>query len=85
MAIWESIGAYTGYALAHYLEFYRAGHVLLLGRVTSGQGGELILKWARRVLEEEFPELASRVQLHLPDEWTRRLGQAVAAASLPAL
>lgn len=85
VAIWESIGAYTGYALAHYLEFYRARHVLLLGRVTSGLGGELILKWARRVLEEEFPELASRVQLHLPDEWTRRLGQAVAAASLPAL
>jgi len=85
VATWESIGVYVGYALAHYLEFYQAGHVLLLGRVTSGQGGELILEWARRVLEEEFPELASKVQLHLPDEWTRRLGQAVAAASLPAL
>lgn len=84
-AIWESIGIYTGYALAHYLNFYQATHVLLLGRVTSGRGGELILEWAERVLETEFPELYRRVQLHLPDEKARRVGQAIAAASLPAL
>lgn len=84
-AIWQSIGIYTGYALAHYLNFYQATHVLLLGRVTSGRGGELILEWAERVLETEFPELYRRVQLHLPDETARRIGQAIAAASLPAL
>lgn len=83
--IWQTIGIYAGYALAHYLEFYQAKHILLLGRVTSGRGGELILEWAERVLETEFPELYRRVQLHLPDEKARRMGQAIAAASLPAL
>ena len=83
--IWQTIGVCAGYALAHYLEFYEAKHILLLGRVTSGRGGELILEWAERVLEAEFPELYRRVQLHLPDEKARRVGQAFAAASLPAL
>jgi len=83
--IWQTIGVYTGYALAHYLEFYDATHILLLGRVTSGRGGELILEWAERVLETEFPELYPRLQLHLPDEKARRVGQAIAAASLPPL
>lgn len=83
--IWQTLGIYTGYALAHYLNFYEATHVLLLGRVTSGRGGELILKWAKKVLETEFPELHSWVDLHLPDERYRRVGQAIAAASLPSL
>ena len=83
--IWQTIGVYLGYALAHYLEFYEAKHILLLGRVTSGRGGELILEWSERVLETEFPELYLRVQLHLPAEKARRVGQAIAAASLPAL
>jgi predicted NBD/HSP70 family sugar kinase len=81
--IWESMGVYLGYALAHYADFYDLKHVLILGRCTSGKGGTLILEGARRVLEAEFPELASRFQVQLPDEKSRRVGQSIAAASLP--
>ena len=84
-AIWESMGIYLGYGLAHYADFYDIQHVLILGRCTSGKGGEIILKSARAVLDLEFPELANRFQIHLPDEKIRRIGQAVAAASLPSL
>ena len=58
-------------------------HVLLLGRCTSGRGGQLILDGAREVLGGEFPDLARRLQIQLPDEKSRRVGQAIAAASLP--
>lgn len=83
--IWESIGVYLGYGLAHYADFYDIKHVLILGRVTSGRGGELILAGAQRVLQAEFPELAERIHIQLPDEKSRRVGQSIAAASLPAL
>ncbi len=83
--IWQSIGVYLGYALAHYAEFYDLRHVLILGRVTSGRGGSLILDGAKAVLAAEFPELAARVNIQLPDEKSRRVGQSIAAASLPAV
>ena len=83
--IWQSMGIYLGYALAHYEKFYDMRHVLILGRCTSGMGGTLILEGAHRVLEGEFPELARRIHLQLPDERSRRVGQAIAAASLPLL
>jgi predicted NBD/HSP70 family sugar kinase len=83
--IWESIGVYLGYALAHYADFYEIKHVLILGRCTSGSGGEIILERTGAVLQTEFPDLAARLQIHLPDEKNRRIGQSVAAASLPAL
>jgi predicted NBD/HSP70 family sugar kinase len=82
-SIWESMGVYLGYALAHYAEFYEIKHVLVLGRCTSGKGGTLILEGANAVLRSEFPELAARMQVQLPDERSRRVGQAIAAASLP--
>ena len=81
--IYDTIGAYFGYAIAYYAEFYDIKHVLIMGRVTSGEGGILILERAREVLDKEFPELASKIQLHIPDESSRRVGQSVAAASLP--
>jgi predicted NBD/HSP70 family sugar kinase len=81
--IWETIGVYLGYALAHYADFYDLNHVLILGRVTSGRGGPLLLERARAVLAAEFPELAA-LDVRLPDEKTRRVGQSIAAASLPA-
>jgi predicted NBD/HSP70 family sugar kinase len=83
--IWQCIGIYMGYAIAHYADFYDLKHVLILGRCTSGRGGPLILEGARAVLQSEFPDLAARINLHLPDEKNRRVGQAIAAASLPAL
>lgn len=81
--IWHSIGIYLGYALAHYAEFYDMKHVLILGRCTSGLGGTLILEKARQVLEVEFPELSACLNVQLPDERSRRVGQSIAAASLP--
>ena len=83
--IFETIGCYFGYALAHYADFYDMEHVLVLGRVTSGKGGDLIIKKAEQVLKEEFPELAGTIKLVVPDEKSRRVGQAVAAASLPTI
>ncbi len=83
-AIWDTIGVYLGYSLAHYAEFYDLEHVLILGRVTSGRGGPLILERARAVLAAEFPDL-SGMDIRLPDEKIRRVGQSIAAASLPAL
>lgn len=80
--IFENIGIYLGYTLAYYSMFYDIKHVLLLGRVVSGKGGNTILSKAREVLYNEFPELANIV-LHLPDEANRRVGQSIAAASLP--
>lgn len=81
--IWRTIGVYLGYGLAHYADFYDLKHVLILGRVTSGSGGELILEGAKQVLWDEFPEVAARFQVQLPDEKSRRVGQSIAAASLP--
>lgn len=83
--IYETIGVYLGYAIAHYADFYDFENVLILGRVTSGAGGDLILGGARTVLHEEFPELAERISLQAPDEKEKRHGQAIAAASLPML
>jgi predicted NBD/HSP70 family sugar kinase len=84
-AIYESIGVCFGYAIAHYADFYDPRHLLVLGRVTSGEGGEIILARAAEVLRTEFPALAEQIRLHTPDERSKRHGQAAAAASLPAL
>jgi len=83
--LFTTIGAYLGYTIPWYAEFYDLEHAMILGRVTSGEGGEVILAEARRVLEAEFPDTAAKVSLFLPDEKSRRVGQAVAAASLPPL
>lgn len=83
--IYETIGAYLGYTIAHLADFYEFRHLLILGRVTSGAGGSVILDVAQAVLLAEFPELPRRIALHTPDEKEKRHGQAIAAASLPAL
>ena len=80
--IYENIGTYLGYSIAYYSEFYDIKYVLLLGRVTSGEGGDIIIEKANEVLKNEFPEYKD-VQIVTPDEWTRRVGQSIAAASLP--
>lgn len=83
--IYSTIGTYLGYGLAHYSDFYDFNHLLILGRVTSGSGGDVILAQARMVLETEFPDLAAKIRFHTPSETDKRHGQAVAAASLPAI
>lgn len=81
--IYETIGTYLGYTIAHFADFYDFRHLLLLGRVTSGPGADVMLAVAREVLAGEFPALAARILLHTPDEKEKRHGQAMAAASLP--
>lgn len=81
--IYQTIGVYLGYGIAHFASFYELRHVLILGRVTSGEGGDLILAGAQEVLQMEFPELAGQITFHIPAEQDKRHGQAIAAASLP--
>lgn len=83
--IYETIGTYLGYTIAHFADFYDFRNLLVLGRVMTGQGGDLILAEARAVLDAEFPELAGRIRFHIPGEQEKRHGQAIAAASLPAI
>ena len=81
--VYESIGTYLGHTLAYYYEHYGFKYVLLLGRVMSGKGGDILLDTCRKVLDDEYPEHADKIQLTLPDEKFRRVGQSMAAASLP--
>lgn len=81
--IYQTIGVYLGYGIAHYADFYDFRYLLVLGRVTTGRGGEIILEEARKVLDQEFPELSRKIKFHVPGEKEKRHGQAMAAASLP--
>ena len=84
-AIYDSIGVYLAHTLAMYYELYRFRHVLLLGRVMSGKGGDRILARCREVLADEYPAVNAAIRPSLPDEKFRRVGQSAAAASLPEL
>jgi len=81
--VYSSIGVYLGHSLAFYHDLYGFEQVLLLGRVMSGCGGDIIIETARKVISDEYASVAKRVELSLPDEKFRRVGQSVAAASLP--
>ena len=81
--IYETIGVCFGYALAYFNGFYKIRNLLLLGRVTSGKGGKIIIEKAEEVLKVEFPTLAKQISISMPDEKLKRHGQAIAAASLP--
>jgi predicted NBD/HSP70 family sugar kinase len=83
LEIFQNIGVYLGYSLGFYDLFYDMENILILGRVTSGMGGIEIVKYAKKVLKKVFPDLAKKVKLILPDEKSRRVGQSIAAASLP--
>jgi predicted NBD/HSP70 family sugar kinase len=85
LAIYQTIGTYLGHTVAHYADFYDLQHLLILGRVTSGEGGAVILSEARRVMNEVYPDVANRVSFHTPSERDKRHGQAIAAASLPVI
>ena len=83
IAIFETIGAYLAYTVMLYSQFYDIEHMMMLGRVMSGKGGDTILRVCNEILHDEYPELAAKCEVMLPDEKTRRVGQSVAAASLP--
>ena len=84
-AVFRDIGIYLAYATQQYCQYYDMHHLMLLGRVMSGKGGDLILSTCQEVLKNQFPAIYEQVQVMLPDENTRRVGQSAAAASLPAL
>ena len=84
-AVYKDIGIYLAYTVVLYSQFYDIHHLMLLGRVMSGKGGDLILSTCIDVLKDEFPALGEKVNVMLPDENTRRVGQSAAAASLPEL
>ncbi len=83
--VYRTIGTCFGYALAHLREFIPFRNVLVMGRVTSGEGGRIIISGAAEALKADFPELLETISFHVPDEKTKRHGQAVAAASLPSI
>lgn len=83
--IYQTIGTCFGYAIAHYADFYDIGTLIIMGRATSGPGGQIMIDAAKEVLDAEFPALAEKINITQPDEKMKRHGQAVAAASLPAI
>merc|ERR1712125_79891 len=82
--LYETVGVYLGYGLAQYCEFYKIDHVMILGRVSKGAGGDIMLNTAKKVLETEFPEYAG-MQFHTADDHFKAVGQCIAAAALPEL
>merc|ERR1712185_106643 len=82
--LYETVGVYLGYGLAQYCEFYAIEHVMILGRVSKGKGGDIMLDMAKKVLEEEFPQY-SKIQFHTADDHFKAVGQCIAAAALPTL
>ena len=82
-AVFQDIGTYLAHTVVLYNKFYDIRHLMLLGRVMSGKGGDTILSTCQEVLKNEWPELYEKVEVMLPDENTRRVGQSAAAASLP--
>lgn len=83
LRVYRTMGTYLGHTLPFYYSLYECRNVLLLGRVMSGQGGDIILNTAREVLKDEYPLEAQQIKIVLPDERFRRIGQSLAAASLP--
>ena len=83
LKIYLMIGRYLANATAWYREFYDFQNLMVLGRVTSGFGGEILLNTARMGLQALDPALAEEIDIFMPDEKTRRLGQSVAAAQIP--
>jgi hypothetical protein len=83
LKVYLMIGRYLANAAAWYREFYDYSNLMILGRVTSGFGGDVILNTAKMGLEAVDPALAEQIDIFMPDEKARRLGQSVAAAQIP--
>merc|ERR1712087_430986 len=82
--LYETVGVYLGYGLAQYCEFYKIDHVMILGRVSKGAGGDLMLDTAKKVLETEFPDIPP-ITFHTADDHFKAVGQCIAAAALPSI
>merc|ERR1711981_206245 len=82
--LYETVGVYLGYGLAQYTEFYKIDNVMILGRVSKGAGGDLMMATAKKVLETEFPEIPP-ITFHTADDHFKAVGQCIAAAALPTI
>ena len=80
LSVFATIGSFLAHAIGTYAHFYEIKHLILMGRVTSGKGGDLLLETCRKVLEKDYPQYP--VSVELPSEMLRRVGQSIAAASL---
>ena len=85
LRVYVQIGRFLAHAIPWYNEFYDYSNMMILGRVTSGLGGEVILETARALLKDVYPEWAEKIDIFMPDEKARRLGQSVAAAQIPVI
>ena len=85
LKVYVQIGRFLAHAIPWYKEFYDYSSMMLLGRVTSGLGGDVILETARAMLKDIYPDTAEEIELIVPDEHFRRLGQSVAAAQIPVI
>ena len=85
LKVYVQIGRFLAHAIPWYKEFYDYSSMMLLGRVTSGLGGDVILETARAMLKDIYPATAEEIELIVPDEHFRRLGQSVAAAQIPVI
>ena len=85
LKVYLEIGRFLAHAIPWYNEFYDYENMMILGRVTSGLGGEIILETAKRILADVYPEWAEKIDIFMPDEKARRLGQSVAAAQIPVI
>ena len=83
LKVYIQIGRFLAHAIPWYNEFYDYENMMILGRVTSGLGGEVILETAKTMLKDVYPEWAEKIDIFMPDEKARRLGQSVAAAQIP--
>jgi len=81
--IYETVGVYLGYGLLQYIEHYRIDHVMILGRVSKGDGGDILLDTAKAVLAKERPKV--KIEFHTADDHFKAVGQCIAAAALPPL
>ncbi len=85
LKVYIQIGRFLAHAIPWYNEFYDYENMMILGRVTSGLGGEVILETAKAMLKDLYPEWAEKIDIFMPDEKARRLGQSVAAAQIPVI
>ena len=85
LKVYIEIGRFLAHAIPWYNEFYDYENMMILGRVTSGLGGEIILETAKTMLKDVYPEWAEKIDIFMPDEKARRLGQSVAAAQIPVI
>jgi predicted NBD/HSP70 family sugar kinase len=83
--LYKTCGVYLAAGLANYVDMgYVIDHVMILGRVSKGEGGDLMLKTASECLAADYPEVP-KIEFHTADDHFKAVGQCIAAAALPVL